>query len=77
MWGASPSGCRATRMALSGGSSSSGAICAVMSSMPALASTMFQWRSTAAAGYGSWPVSTWRTAARTSLSSGASSGACE
>ena len=49
---------------LTGGRSKSGSDPASSGGIAALAATSVQWRSTARAGNGSWPVSTLRTASR-------------
>ena len=53
MRGASPAGCRATRMTLTGGVNSSGSTPDIRFKMARLAAIMVQWRSMAAAGLGS------------------------
>src|SRR5581483_8592871 len=72
--GASPSGCRVTRRALTGGAISSGATPLLrIACVGRLAETMFQCRSTTRAGNGSWPASSFSIAARTGAISAVSS----
>ena len=73
MRGATPCGCSDSRSTLTGGSSRCGAAPAVSNAIVALASTMFHFRSTTTAGYGSCALSTSRTACRTAAICGESS----